>query len=150
MDQVLFHFLPWVLSTCLTEYVLVNVVELTLNTKFQILSDFLASCLSFPSLCLLLYRLLGFSFRLSKFETFKPPPTSKLGQKPTSRWPTEWVLYQEDKGDRLGTMSGNEDFLGMFQECHRILNLTFLLCGNRCRGVMVKRIKDRDVAVPDT
>lgn len=53
-------------------------VELTLNTPLQILSDFLAY-LSLPSLSLLLYYLLGSSFRLSKFETFKPLSSSKLG-----------------------------------------------------------------------
>lgn len=64
-------------------------VEFMVNTQLQILSDFLASCLSLPNLSLLLYSLLGSSFRLSEFETFKPLSSSKLGLKTTSRWPTE-------------------------------------------------------------
>lgn len=54
-------------------------VEITLNTQLQIISDFLASYLSLPNLSLLLYYLLGSSFRLSKFETFKLLSSSKLG-----------------------------------------------------------------------
>lgn len=54
-------------------------IEFMVNTQLQIVSDFLASCLSLLSLSLLLYSLLGSSFRLSEFETFKPLSSSKLG-----------------------------------------------------------------------